>query len=401
MADPKAAAPDSESDDDLFGDDYLKYLLPNPDPGLEDDMPPLDLQLALKSDENTPLPVDEIGDPDPFDDPAVWHLFNRGHGDGNNGAGSSHAGPSGTSSGGTEDCYYSQPEDWNYFVPRVLPNWPAPPLPYNCSCCQVLREIIHTHVETNHTTKLELHGRVGMVSHAILDTQHNLGAVPSNGEHRYQMFDFCKKSIHNVKDFLQQYCEGRRLAGYIMYQDPLAMFYEAVCVGIEFNGNVNAETVSENPGQTDNKPKPKKRRAKSPKTGLAAQCSDNGVVRETGEAGGVGGQTRACRCLGTFAEDDIDEFVPTKARPEFNLQPSKISQQADTLWVKVRRGDHVIKPQVRMVPLKGSMLQRKFTIQATTDDRHVVVLGDLNLEQCTELQDNFYLFFPKSTITSC
>ncbi|KAL3729704.1 hypothetical protein ACJRO7_026786 [Eucalyptus globulus] len=80
-----------------------------------------------------------------------------------------------------------------------------------------------------------------MVSHAILDTQHNPGAVPSNGEDRYQMFDFCKKSIQNVKDFLQQYCEGRRLAGYIMYQDPLAMFYDAVCVGIDFNGNVNAD----------------------------------------------------------------------------------------------------------------------------------------------------------------
>ncbi|KAK3436047.1 hypothetical protein EUGRSUZ_C00704 [Eucalyptus grandis] len=71
-----------------------------------------------------------------------------------------------------------------------------------------------------------------------------------------------------------------------------------------------------------------------------------------------------------FAEDDMDEFVPTKARSEFNSQLSKISQQAETLW-----------PQVRIVPLKGSMLQRKFTIQATTDDRHVVVLGDLNLEQ--------------------
>ncbi|XP_056176771.1 uncharacterized protein LOC115671330 [Syzygium oleosum] len=118
-----------------------------------------------------------------------------------------------------------------------------------------------------------------MVSHAILDTQHNPGAIPSNGNHRYQMFDFCKKSIQNVKDFLQQYCEGRRLAGYIMYQDPLAMFYEAVCVGIDFNGNVNADyfqlppppTVSENPQQTE-KPKPKKRQAKSLKTGLAAQC---------------------------------------------------------------------------------------------------------------------------------
>ncbi|KAL3744537.1 hypothetical protein ACJRO7_013755 [Eucalyptus globulus] len=52
-----------------------------------------------------------------------------------------------------------------------------------------------------------------------------------------------------------------------------------------------------------------------------------------------------------FAEDDMDEFVPTKARPEFNLQLGKISQQAETLWVKVRRGNRVIKLQVRIVPL--------------------------------------------------
>ncbi|KAK3437291.1 hypothetical protein EUGRSUZ_C01886 [Eucalyptus grandis] len=83
-----------------------------------------------------------------------------------------------------------------------------------------------------------------------------------------------------------------------------------------------------------------------------------------------------------FAEDDADDFVPTKARSEFNSQLGKISQQVETLWVKVRRGDRMIKLWAHIVPLKGSML----TFQAVTDDRHAVVLGDLNLEKCTKLQ---------------
>ncbi|KAL3744529.1 hypothetical protein ACJRO7_013747 [Eucalyptus globulus] len=72
-------------------------------------------------------------------------MLKWGHGDGNGGAKLSHAGPPGTSSAGAEDCFHPQLEEWNYFVPTVLPNWPAPPLPDNGSCCHVLREIIHTH----------------------------------------------------------------------------------------------------------------------------------------------------------------------------------------------------------------------------------------------------------------
>ncbi|KAF8040638.1 hypothetical protein BT93_B2764 [Corymbia citriodora subsp. variegata] len=84
-----------------------------------------------------------------------------------------------------------------------------------------------------------------------------------------------------------------------------------------------------------------------------------------------------------FAEDGTDEFVLTKAQSEFNSQLGKmISQQAEIWWVKVRRGDRVIKLRACIVPIKGSMLQRKLTIQAARDDSHVVALGDLKLEQC-------------------
>ncbi|KAI3411580.1 uncharacterized protein J3R85_017755 [Psidium guajava] len=70
-----------------------------------------------------------------------------------------------------------------------------------------------------------------------------------------------------------------------------------------------------------------------------------------------------------FAEDDMDEFVPTKARSEFILQLSKISQQAEICRVKVRRGDRVFKLRARIAPLKGLMLQRKLTIKAATGNR--------------------------------
>ncbi|XP_028062070.1 uncharacterized protein LOC114265450 [Camellia sinensis] len=46
------------------------------------------------------------------------------------------------------------------------------------------------------------------------------------------MFDFCKKSIECVREFLIQYCEERKQGGYTMLQDPLLVFYEALCVGL-------------------------------------------------------------------------------------------------------------------------------------------------------------------------
>ena len=52
---------------------------------------------------------------------------------------------------------------------------------------------------------------------------------------------FCKKSIGNVKQFLQQYCDERRQAGFTMLQDPLAVFYEAICVGLDLDESLNTD----------------------------------------------------------------------------------------------------------------------------------------------------------------
>ncbi|KAI9191640.1 hypothetical protein LWI28_011287 [Acer negundo] len=113
---------------------------------------------------------------------------------------------------------------------RELVVWPVPPVPFLCSCCLVLREIIHSNGIV--CTKLEIHGRLGMICHAILEIRQ------STNSSQYHIFDFCNKSLEDVKNFLVQYCEERNQTGFYLLRDPLSIFYEALCVGLNFNENV-------------------------------------------------------------------------------------------------------------------------------------------------------------------
>ncbi|GKV50095.1 hypothetical protein SLEP1_g56811 [Rubroshorea leprosula] len=85
--------------------------------------------------------------------------------------GNSQAGPSDIhveSSHGNQTNYFHAGSS-NYEDSILLSEWPPTPIPFGCSCSQVLREIIHTN--GNEFTTLEIHGRLGMISHAVLEVQ--------------------------------------------------------------------------------------------------------------------------------------------------------------------------------------------------------------------------------------
>ncbi|KAL8101541.1 hypothetical protein AgCh_033443 [Apium graveolens] len=87
--------------------------------------------------------------------------------------------------------------------------------PSDCTFCHVLRDIIH--LKGDETTKLEIHGRFGMICHGILEISTGDMAAP------------------NKEQFLFEYFEDRSHAYYCMVDDPLQTFYDALCVQSEWD----------------------------------------------------------------------------------------------------------------------------------------------------------------------
>ncbi|CAL5439609.1 unnamed protein product [Camellia sinensis] len=219
MVDPMAVLPYHDPFDDIPSLENFLMFDENPNLGLAVVEPNSFNQTIIQSSND----IAEANDP--LADPIIWGNYYPTTATASN----SQAGPSefcGETSRRQE--IPQPPQNLEFGNPVQLPIWPVPPVPYSCTCCQVLREIIHTN--GIHVTKLEIHGRLGLICHAILETQ------PYNGDwttgNQYHMFDFCKKSIECVREFLIQYCEERKQGGYTMLQDPLLVFYEALCVGL-------------------------------------------------------------------------------------------------------------------------------------------------------------------------
>lgn len=89
---------------------------------------------------------------------------------------------------------------------------------------------------------------------------------------------------------------------------------------------------------------------------------------------------------GIAEKEGEDFYVSAKARSELSSLLARLIRQVDVIWVKVRRGNESLKLRACVVQERCSKLQRRFTIRAAADDRHVVLLADLTIDHCLELQ---------------
>lgn len=90
-----------------------------------------------------------------------------------------------------------------------------------------------------------------------------------------------------------------------------------------------------------------------------------------------------------LAADD-DSFIQAKAWSELTLYLGKIA--GHFIWLKVRRGESILKLRGHVLVERRSNLQKRFVVRAASDERHLAVIAELTLGRCAELQ-GIILFF--------
>ncbi|CAJ1936252.1 unnamed protein product, partial [Sphenostylis stenocarpa] len=119
----------------------------------------------------------------------------------------------------------------------ALDHWPPSPKSFSCSCCQILRQIIHT--DGLKFEKLEIHGSLGVIGHAIVHIQDMTRGGGEPPSEIYLMIDFSRKSIEQIRSFLVAYCKDQTRLGLVALDDPLSTYYDTICTGLDWAEHYN------------------------------------------------------------------------------------------------------------------------------------------------------------------
>ncbi|XP_073116423.1 uncharacterized protein [Elaeis guineensis] len=169
----------------------------------------------------------------------------------------------------------------NHEIPATsTPHPQVPPSTIDCSGCQVLREVVHSNGSQN--LKLSVHGGPGTFYHAILDVYHNIHGFPPAAEQSY--IDLRTRSFDWVKNFLINYGLLRVHDNYVILQDTLSVFYDALCANMRYvAASTDTVNVSTSPESGLCQSRPVEVDCSHPvrtlKTGIAAQRERTGSMQ--------------------------------------------------------------------------------------------------------------------------
>lgn len=136
MEDPNSSVPNNNPND-MYPDGIFNFL---DFENLVEDLTTQDISVLSTFSIHDPSSEEIANDTiDPLDDPVIRDFYNERN------AGTSQAGffgLSGVMNNPTEKNMGT--ESLNFENSMPLSVWPIEPVPFGCSCCQVLREIVHT-----------------------------------------------------------------------------------------------------------------------------------------------------------------------------------------------------------------------------------------------------------------